>query len=976
MPIPQRSLRRAAPLCAAWMFPLYMFAAASLAPAQTTGNIATIAGYGNLCANTTDNIGDGCPANNARLNFPYGLAIDSMGSLIIADSGNYRLRKVDAASNTISVLAGAGSPTNPAPVYTFALALDAQGNYVISKACSISKFNAATGVMSLFAGNDSCGYSGDGGPATSAGILAGQGSIVFDKQGNLYIADQGNNVVRKVAAATGTITTVAGNCVPGANCPGGYSGDNGPATSALLNYPSGLAFDPLGNLFISDTSNYVIRRVDANTGIITTIAGNGTSSYTGDGGPAAASQLSYPGHMTSDTAGDLYFIDNNVIRKIDTTGVISTVVGNGSSGLTATSGVATALPFQYITDLALDANQNLFFTDGLSDRVFRVDASSHQLSAVAGNAFGCQSQTDVVGDGCLAFLAQTENPEGLLNSGGALLIADLNDARLRRIDLGTGLIGDVLGNGILGVTGNGGPASQATISALYDVAQDGAGNLFIDEGGTDIRRVDATSGIITAFAGNGSSGYSGDGGPATAAEIYFVRGIASDWVGNLYIADYGNNRIRRVDAKTGIITTVAGDGTCNSSGDGSPAGAAELCRPNIVRLDNAGDVYFSDRGLIRRIDAVTGIITTVAGNLNQAACTGAGGLAVNAGIGPPYGIALDGANNLYFADDSCAAIGRVDAATGILTIVAGLNNRQRGYTGDGGPATQAEITTPRGVALDQAGNLYFNDVSNLAIREVYGIAVPLVTPTPAIAPATGSYAAPVSVTLSDPITSAAIYYTTNGSTPSATHGTKYTRPISVRTSETIAAVAVATGYTTSAVVSAAYTILKPQTITFAPVRPVTYGVSPIALSATASSGLPVSFSVLSGPATVSGTNNSTLTITGAGTVVVVANQVGNGFYKSAPQIVRNISVNKAMLTVTANNLSMKKGAAVPTLTYAITGLVNGDTQSGATTGQPALSTRATSKSALGKYPIIIAAGTLAAPNYRFTFVRGTLTVTN
>jgi N-acetylneuraminic acid mutarotase len=243
---------------------------------------------------------------------------------------------------------------------------------------------------------------------------------------------------------------------------------------------------------------------------------------------------------------------------------------------------------------------------------------------------------------------------------------------------------------------------------------------------------------------------------------------------------------------------------------------------------------------------------------------------------------------------------------------------------------------------------------------------------PTFSPAPGKYTSGQKVTILDTAGAFTYYYTLDGSAPT-NQSNIYTGAIPLSKTTTIRAVAISPpSYSTSNVATATYEFVKAQTISFtAPTTPVTYGVKPITLAATASSGLAVTFSVVSGPAKVSG---STLTITGAGTVVVAANQPGNSTYAAAPEVTRTIVVNPAKLTVTATSLTMKKGAAVPALTYTITGFVNGDTQATATTGKPALTTTATSKSATGKYPITVTAGTLAAKNYTLSFVEGTLTV--
>ena len=263
--------------------------------------------------------------------------------------------------------------------------------------------------------------------------------------------------------------------------------------------------------------------------------------------------------------------------------------------------------------------------------------------------------------------------------------------------------------------------------------------------------------------------------------------------------------------------------------------------------------------------------------------------------------------------------------------------------------------------------------SNSAIATAtYTINLPTAA-APAFKPAGGTYTSAQNVTITDTTTGAAIYYTTDGSTPSATQGAKYTSAIPVKTTETINAIATAINYNNSAVATASYTLHLPQTITFTqPTSPVTYGAKPITLSATSNSGLPVTLSLVSGPATLSG---NTLTITGASSVVVAANQPGNTTYAAAPQVTKTITVNKAALTATAQKQSMTYGGPLPTLTYTLTGFVNSETPATATTGAPTLTTTAKASSPVGSYPITIVAGTLAAANYSFQFTASTLTVT-
>ena len=318
------------------------------------------------------------------------------------------------------------------------------------------------------------------------------------------------------------------------------------------------------------------------------------------------------------------------------------------------------------------------------------------------------------GDGGPATDAQLNGPFGVaLDNEGNLYIVDKDGQRIRKVD-SSGIITTVAGTGTAGFSGDGGPATSAQLSGPRAVALDGAGNLYIaDTENHRIRKVD-TAGTITTVAGTGTRGFSGDGGSATSAGLNRPSGVAVDGAGNLYLADKNNHRIRKVDA-SGTITTVAGTGDEGFSGDGGPATSALLNRPWAIALDRAGNLYITDiRNIrIRKVDT-SGTITTVAGT-GTAGFSGDGGPATNAQLSSPMGVALDGAGNLYIVDNRNIRIRKVDTG-GTITTVAGTG--AFGFSGDGGPATSAQLSGPRAVALDGAGNLYIAEFGNRRIRKV------------------------------------------------------------------------------------------------------------------------------------------------------------------------------------------------------------------------------------------------------------------
>src|ERR1017187_8041641 len=481
---------------------------------------------------------------------------------------------------TISTFAGGGLPINiPGTSASLGsdppqfIAADPAGNLFFVHQNTVLRLDATTGILTLVAGNGTTGFSGDNGPATSAQLNFPAG-VAVDSAGNLYIADSSSNRVRKVS--NGVITTVAGNGTSG------FSGDNGPATSAELYIPLGVAVDSAGNLYIADFANGLIRKVS--NSVITTVAGNGTA-FSGDNGPATSAQLSFPSGGAADSAGNFYIADfgNYRIRKVFN-GVITTAAGNGTRAFSGDNGSATGAQLYEPSGVAVDSAGNLYISDFTSSRIRKV--SNGVITTVAGNGTDGFS-----GDNGPATSAQLHGPWGVaVDSAGNLYVADRDNNRIRKVS--NGVITTVAGNGTVGFSGDSGPATSAQLSLPNSVAVDSAGNVYIaDSNNNRVRKV--SNGVITTVAGNGLYGYSGDNGPATSAHLYTPFGVAVDSVGNLYIADTGNYRIRKVS--NGVITTIAGNGTHGFSGDNGPATSAQLYAPFGVTLDSVGKVYVVDR---------------------------------------------------------------------------------------------------------------------------------------------------------------------------------------------------------------------------------------------------------------------------------------------------------------------------------------------------------------------------------------------
>ena len=366
----------------------------------------------------------------------------------------------------------------------------------------------------------------------------------------------------------GTIATIAGNGIAS------FAGDSGQATSAELHSPTSVALSPNGDLFIADALNNRIREVNAATGVITTVAGTGVAGYSGNGGPATSAELNDPIGVALDLSGNIYIADsvNNVIREVHVaTGVITTVAGDHTPGNHGDGGAATAAELFGPTGIAVDSSGNLFIADTNNGVIREVSAATGKIATVAGTG-----NTGSSGDGGPATAAKLNLPQGVaVDSSGNLFIADTGNSKVREVSAATGNISTVVGNGVAGESGNGGPATSAELNAPITIAIDSAGNIFIaDSNNNEIREVSAATGKIAVVAGNGTLGYHGDGGPPLSAELDQPTAVAVTPSGNLYITDRLNSVIRKVSTIGQNVTVNPAQLTITASPETMVAGQA------------------------------------------------------------------------------------------------------------------------------------------------------------------------------------------------------------------------------------------------------------------------------------------------------------------------------------------------------------------------------------------------------------------
>lgn len=652
----------------------------------TDGRICTIAGI-----ESWGYTGDGGPATSAQLSYPRSVVVDSHGNVFIAEASNSVIRKIDT-NGIISTVAGTGTSgyggdggaaTEAKLDYPYGVAVDGSGNVYIAEGNNrrIRKVDT-NGFINTIAGTGVAGYSGDGGPAASAQVNSPVG-IAADYAGNVYITDIGTSTIRRIYT-DGTIRTIAGT---GTYVYGGDNWNEGAATSVQLKRPYGVAIDNNGYLYIADTENHKIRKmkepvlsgaelsglslsrgmlspvfdlekwaysasvaeiVDRIT--ITPTTWDSRATVTVNGEPLIDGQaninLSLGGNLITIvvTAIDgittrTYTVD--VYRESLET-IITTIAGTGDFQPDGDGGPAVNARIGPPSGVAVDSSGNIFITDTNDNKIRKIDTNG-MISTIAGSG-----STWSGGDGGAATRAAIYGPGGVaVDSSGNVYIAETSGHKIRKIDT-NGIISTIAGTGGYGFYGEGIAATNAQLNYPSGVAVDSSGNVFIaDYYNHRIRKVD-TNGIIRTVAGTGTRGADGDGLAATSAQLNNPHGVAVDSSGNLYIADDMNHKIRKVDTN-GIISTVAGTGTAGTD-------EAYLNRPFGVATDNSGNVFFTDSSnhRIRKIDT-NGRISIIAGT-GTFGSEGDGGAAINAQLHNPEGVAVDSMGNVYIADFSNSKI--------------------------------------------------------------------------------------------------------------------------------------------------------------------------------------------------------------------------------------------------------------------------------------------------------------------------------
>jgi RHS repeat-associated protein len=697
---------------------------------MTVGDVYRIAGQ----SGTAGTGGDGAADTSSYLDNPVGLAVAS-ADLYIADAGNNRVQEIYEGGDEWAQTMTAGD------IYTVAGSSSGTSGDTVSTAATSALLNLPEGVT-------------------------------LDSGGNLYIADTGNNAVKEVAKAAGTqwgtismtahdLYDVAGSS-SGAS---GTSGDGSKGPASLLYLPITVAVASTG-LYIADSANNRVQEValtgHTEWGIsmtiddVYTVAGSssGTCGDSGDGGSAISAKMCYDVGISVTASTAIYIADqaNNRVREVSSSDVISTYAGTGwQVADSGNSGPAVNAALYNPEGEAFDSAGDVFIADAWNNRIQEIAAHTHTqfgISMTAGDVYtvagNAQAANGSSGDGSVATSGYLYLPQSITaDSAGNLYIADSDNCRIQKIAAATGVMSTVAGSsaGTCGTyAGNAGAATSATLSQMQGIALDSGGDIFIAdtfnnrveevyEGGESLGQT-MTKGDIYTVAGTGTQGYTGNAAAATSAELYEPDALGADGAGNLYISDWGNNRVREVPVATGTqrgqsmtkndIYVIAGNGTAGTTGDGGAATSAELHGPGNATVDAAGNLYISD---------------TASNRVQE----------VPVASGTQWGQKMT-ANDVY--------------------TVVGSSSGASGSSGDGGPGTSARLTVAENVSLDPEGDVYVTDKLDDRLREMVTHTPATITPAPSLTSAL--YPAPGGITVTEPGGADVTFYSqSSGTCPTA-----------------------------------------------------------------------------------------------------------------------------------------------------------------------------------------------------------------
>jgi len=698
------------------------------------------------------------PRCNFRLNSLHSKRASFLFSLALCA---LLLTSMVFGQNVINTVAGAASSPNsslgadiPGPT---AAVEDEQGNLYVASPFSQYVFQMSGSTVSAFAGKGFIGYWPIPGDRLQR-TLAGPTALAIDTQGNIFIADAGNNAIREVDT-TGKLFTVAGTSDP---CPQSTCGDGRKAINAQLNSPQGVAVDAAGNVYIADTGDNRVRCVVMvargcggsfkPVGYIVAFAGSLTScssptSPCGDGGPAVNANLNAPAGVSVDSNGNVYITDtgDNRIREV-TKNVINTIAGTGNScfGTLACGDGGPALSAHLGAPRAVwVVSPTLYYIADTRTNRIRV-VSSGTINTFAGNGAAGFS-----GDKGTPTAAKLSGPTGVfVDASGNMFISDTGNQRVREVTVkgSNAVIDTVLGGGT-GGDGSGATSPGVELAEPYSAAVDASNNYYIaDTANNRVRVVNTQSsaitiatvvipaGAIATVAGTGQSGYSrgNNGIAALSATVNAPHGVAVDSAGNIYITAPLDGVVWKVNNATGIINQFAGNfQTCNvpapGCGDGGSASKAQLATPSSLAIDAAGNVFITDPGANRVREVSNGVISTAAGK-GIAGYSGDGGLAIAAKLNRPYGVAVDASENLYIADSTNNVIRCVLGVVGGCGdsqhqfVVGDINtfayNGSVTFQGDGGPAINATRWNPTELAVDSRGNLFVGGGNDELVQRI------------------------------------------------------------------------------------------------------------------------------------------------------------------------------------------------------------------------------------------------------------------